>query len=316
MACVMTFIQSGKNQEAITWNQLPYNISEEVKKHIENTNLDLKNPLMHLMSEINSSLFDYRLSLSQYSIYTSVMLVDKDRNIITRTGNMLFIRRSEEQEQEWYHSIPLDLYFNDEQKKLFFEDICSGAEGNFISVSGEVYGFIDGLRITPQTILLQSELNKQPVTFHFEFFPGEQSQLFHYSGDRIELFYDNFERDMKPPSKAYQKKLDECDRLALEQLEVVYEEDSPSSGRDRARGSSSLTKVWNAYSQEFIINDEPYRLVFYSQGNPLKITILELLPLYIFLFFVVLVLIRIVSKCIIMDFQKKINPNSEEHQIY
>jgi len=297
------------------------NKADNIYSEYQRSFINLKNELQHnseyfigqsnplgLWQSVNNSLSGFMGNMTHNNSYISALIFDKNKNLVTLAGNMLFV---EKQQQDTYKSyaIPLDLYLSDEQRDILYSEVYASSGGQTVIASGEVSGFLNSSgQLIPQKIILQSRKDEgENVVFNFDNQPTEKDTAISLKADDFKVYVLGFGRDNNARTQVDEKRLKECEQMALAQLDNFIKNGFAQNGTATWTGLGSETgRTWSQNTAIITIGNERYYLTLGFQAFPRWLAMIELIPIYLFLLFVMLVLFWITSKNFIKIYMKQL----------
>ena len=259
-----------------------------------------------LMYTINSRMNSFVSGAwSNHKIYASVLLLDSNRQIMSRSGYMLY-------NPSQNVCIHLEKFCSQEQLNLLYYTFRSEFRGNVIALNrAEIFGFLDNLeQWIPQRLELYGR-EDESISLILEFdIPTDSGQPASCSFDNNSMLWiPGPGTQGRASTKTDKKILKECDELSIRNIENAQENQLGAGGMSKAYymtfdGVGTIT-----------IDNETYYFAIGGQGFPLRAAISELMPLYIFLLFVMLILFFIVSRGFFKQYQRQLALEADRRKL-
>ena len=306
----VTWIQTNNNRSDMeraleSANEMGMEVANDIKSYNENAWSDEV-----LMWVINGKMNGFvSSSWNNHYMYSSVLLLDRNRQVVSRSGYMLQIAHQTGNKNFRY--VPLDRFCSDEQMNRIYRTFRSQIRGSAISVNGEIQGYMDHLnQWIPQQITLHASGDEpKSLKLNFDVEPDNSSRLSTYTFDDAIIWIAGPGSDQHTPTNRDQKILKECDALALRNIETAQENQLGVGGMSKGTyvefdGIGTIT-----------LGGETYYFAIGGQGFPLRAAISELRPFYLFLLAVLLIVFFVVSRGFVKQYKQQMALESERRKL-
>lgn len=259
--------------------------------------------LNSLMGEIDHDISCYSGGTTISDIYSTVLLLDENKNCVTRSGNCLFFENSNQQ-----YSLPLEKYLSQAQSTQLYKVLCGNEyKGSKLHLSGTISGYKSEKEIVPTKIALRSTKDtSKEVSFDFDVQVSQDAENFDIQSDKIDWYVRGFGERNKALSKTDIERFAQCDSIALDGL---------NTGETSGGSASSDIDYCHSYTvDKFTIDNQVYYLAIGSQFFPIEIAIHELILIYILIIILAIFLIAILTFTINKTYCKEKQLN-ENHKI-
>lgn len=248
-------------------------------------------------------------SWGNHHVYSSVLLLDSSRQVISRSGYMLQISPKAGIENFWY--VSLGRFCSDEQTNLIYRTFRSQIRGTAISVNGEIKGYIDHLgQWIPQQLTLRSHENESiSLVLDFDAEPDNNSRPASQTFEDATIWIAGPGSNQHTSTNTDRKILKECDALAVRNIENAQE------NQLGAGGMSKDTYVEFDGIGTITIDGENYYLAIGGQGFPLWAAMSELEPFYLFLLAVMLIVFFIISHGFVKQYKQQMALESNRRKL-
>jgi len=251
-------------------------------------------------------------------MYSSILLLDKDKNIITRSGTGSFLECLSPVDQNGKTNlmmIPLDQYCSDEQSDLIYKEL-GDHNSIWTHVQGEISGYSDRWGFKPQKISLKKEGTENTVTLKFDNIPDENVQLDSWNIDDASLWLHGFGQKNRGFTEKDRTIIKECETASFADLDVIEKMSSVGLSGGSSHGVEPAHSIFSLSEATTVtVNGETCYLLIGVQGYPLSDSILYLMPIYIFLFFLMLILFFIVSRSFIKMYEQQAERESARRDL-
>lgn len=280
----------------ITMASLTFILAENNKKNLRsecnNNIIRMKNRLDEIMTyktdtyrmcDLNTSMIQTLQEMNRNHVYVSYKVADENENVICNTRSVI---GSGYQNNNKY--IFIDKYISEKQMKQITQNLSDGNGFNF-----SYRGFINDYEIIPKEMQIKIDDKKQ-LDFDFHNNDLYNTEIITHSGYSYGIYescgYKNYNQKIL---KRYNEVKSYTDNEIQSNLKLVLNMLSYS-----CIDKSTFTKV--IIQNNFIISDykdnETVYFVAYSyMFFPYEIAINQLIPLYIFSFIILLILISVLS---------------------
>jgi len=301
-AVAVTWIQTVNNRKDMERTlmyaiELGRNVVDNVNRFNQSTDYKINNLMAwEINSKLNRFVGD---SWNNHQIYASVLLLDSNRQVVSRSGYMLYDLTNSE--NPW--CIPLEKFCSQEQLDLLYHTFRSDFRGEVIPLNkAEISGFLDSLgQWIPQRLELYGA-EDESISLVLEFdAPTDSGHPASYSFDNnAMLWIPGPGKHGRTPTKTDKKLLKECDELAVRNIENAQENQLGAGGMSKSAyvtfdGVGTIT-----------IGDEVYYFAIGGQGFPLRAAISELWQFYMFFFFIMLILFFVVSRGFVKQYNRQL----------
>lgn len=254
-----------------------------------------------LMFSVNYSICGVGQQWSYMNMYSSILLLDKNKEAITRYGNFLQCSSSADHYgRKEYLMIPLNKYCSAEQSDRIYNELHPlGGTGN--PVQGDISGYSDKWGFVPQEISLNNRETDKKLTLNFDNIPSENTQLDSWSIDSAMLWVQGFGQQNRALKDKDRTIIKECEAAGFAELSKLYPD-----GNGTGTGGGDVTQFKYREATPIKINGETCYLVIGVQGYPQRDAMISLMPIYIFLLVLMVILFFVVSNSFIKIYKQQI----------
>lgn len=260
--------------------------------------------LSDLMFSVNDSICGVGQQWSNMNMYSSVLLLDSNRDVIYRSGNSLQVGPSYDVENGRNDNfiISLDQYCTNEQINQIFAMLYNHNKGTGVFVKGDISGYFNKWGFVPQRISLgyqEESVNK--LILEFDNFSSENIKTESWQNQNAILWVQGMGSKNRALTDKDRIIVKECEAAGLTELSRL----SPDSN-GTGTGGSKLAQFKYSEAVPVKIDGETCYLVMGVQGFPQRDAILSLIPIYIFLLVLMVILFFVVSHSFIKIYKQQI----------
>lgn len=261
-----------------------------------------------MMFSINNSICGLGEQWSGMNMYSSILLLDENKEVITRSGNVLryfYSPSSDSIPITGNFTIPLNKYCSEEQTAL----LCKEFNGfSREAIQCDITGYSDKWGVIPQKITINHKGSDKNLTLEFDNTPSENTKIESWSIDSAMLRVQGFGQKNRALTEKEKCIIKECEAAG-------YDELSKLSGLGRGTAGSDFSHFTASYASRVCINGETCYLVMGVQGFPQKDAMIFLISTYIFLFILMLILFFIVSHSFIKIYKQQMELETTRYDL-
>lgn len=257
-----------------------------------------------LMFSVNYKICGVGQEWARMNLYSSILLIDSNREVITRSGDFL---------QCSPYMIPLDKYCSVNQINQIYKEFYSLRQGSAVFLQGDFYGYLDKWGFVPQKFLLsnQEEPTKNILTLKFDNLPDKNAQIESLEKENAIFWVQSFGSRNRMLTEKDRAIIKECEDMAFE-----YFDSCSNIGDGGGIGLTSAPAYFDYRTVTPVkMNGETCYLLIGVQGFPKRDAIKSLMPTYIFLFGLMLILFFMISRSFIKIYKQQVGLESSRQDL-
>ncbi len=253
-----------------------------------------------IMFSVNLSICEVAQQWSNMNMYSSILLLDENKEIITCSGNFLQCLSSADHDGRREDiMIPLNKYCSDEQSEQIYKELYDHSQGTGNYVQGEIFGYSDKWGLVPQKISIKNEGTEKNLMLEFNYITSD-TQLDSFNINSAMLWVQGFGQQNRALTEKDRTIIKDCEAAGLTELRVLS-----ANGYGTGTGGGEIAQFKYREGAPVKINGETCYLVIGVHGFPQYDAIISLIPIYIFLFVLMIILFIVVSQSFIRIYKQQ-----------